>query len=203
MVRLVTGGTGFIGRHLLRELARRDGDTWVLVREASLPRFEKLAADLGAGGRIRAVAGDITSLDLGGEWDKRLEGVDIYHLAAVYDLEASEQDNERANVGGTANVVALARRLGARIHHMSSIAVAGGRWKGKFTEEMFAEGQVLDHPYYRTKYEAERLVRESGVAFRVYRPGLGDGRHRAQARPRRPDLSSHGSGRAQPWRRDE
>jgi NAD(P)-dependent dehydrogenase (short-subunit alcohol dehydrogenase family) len=172
VVRLVTGGTGFIGRHLLRELARRDGDTWVLVREASLPRFEKHVSELGAGERIRAVTGDITQLDLGADLDKRLKGADIYHLAAVYDLEATEEANERANVGGTASVVALAQRLGARIHHMSSIAVAGGRWKGKFTEEMFAEGQVLDHPYYRTKYEAERLVRESGVPFRVYRPGL-------------------------------
>jgi NAD(P)-dependent dehydrogenase (short-subunit alcohol dehydrogenase family) len=55
---------------------------------------------------------------------------------------------------------------------MSSIAVAGSRWKGKFTEEMFAEGQVLDHPYYRTKYDAEKIVRESGLRFRIYRPGL-------------------------------
>ena len=55
---------------------------------------------------------------------------------------------------------------------MSSIAVAGARWKGKFTEEMFDEGQVLDHPYYRTKFEAEKLVRESGLPYRIYRPGL-------------------------------
>ena len=172
MVRLVTGGTGFIGRHLLRELARRDGDTWVLVREASLPRFETLVAGFGARDRIRAVTGDITRLDLGGDFDTRLKGADVYHLAAVYDLEASEEANQRANVEGTANVVALVQRIGGRIHHMSSIAVAGGKWRGKFTEEMFAEGQSLDHPYYRTKYEAERLVRESGVPFRIYRPGL-------------------------------
>src|SRR5438034_4780305 len=37
---------------------------------------------------------------------------------------------------------------------------------------MFDEGQVLDHPYYRTKFEAEKIVRASGVRFRVYRPGL-------------------------------
>src|SRR4029077_2818113 len=121
---------------------------------------------------IRAVTGDVTRLDLGGEVEKRLKGADIYHLAAAYELQASEEAHERAHVGGTAHVVALAQRVGARIHHMSSIAVAGGKWKGKFTEEMFAEGQVLDHPYYRTKYEAERLVRESGVPFRIYRPGL-------------------------------
>src|SRR5439155_13644092 len=51
-------------------------------------------------------------------------------------------------------------------------AVAGSRWKGKFSEQMFAEGQVLDHAYYRTKYDAEKIVRESPARFRIYRPGL-------------------------------
>ena len=174
MVRLVTGGTGFIGRHLLRELARREGTTYVLVREASRPRLERLIASLGAANRMQALVGDITAPGLGlSETDRsQLQGADIYHLAAVYDLEASEEANERANVGGTRNAVALAEQLSARLHHVSSIAVAGGKWKGKFTEEMFEAGQVLDHPYYKTKYEAESMVRASSVRYRIYRPGL-------------------------------
>ena len=174
MVRLVTGGTGFIGRHLLRELARREGTTYVLVREASRPRLERLIASLGAASHMQAMVGDITAPGLGlSETDRsQLQGADIYHLAAVYDLEASEEANERANVGGTRNVVALAEQLSARLHHVSSIAVAGGKWKGKFTEEMFEAGQVLDHPYYKTKYEAESMVRASSVRYRIYRPGL-------------------------------
>ncbi|HET7465031.1 MAG TPA: SDR family oxidoreductase [Candidatus Dormibacteraeota bacterium] len=167
MTRLVTGGTGFIGRHLVRELAKREGVTYVLVRPGSRSRVE--ATD-----RVRPVQGDITlpMLGLSAEDRAHLKSADIFHLAAVYDLEASAEADERANVEGTRNVVELARILEARLHHMSSIAVAGGKWKGKFTEDMFAEGQKLDHPYYRTKYEAERLVRESGVRFRIYRPGL-------------------------------
>jgi NAD(P)-dependent dehydrogenase (short-subunit alcohol dehydrogenase family) len=174
MVRLVTGGTGFIGRHLLRLLARRNGVTFVLVRPASRERLEALIDSLGAREGLRPVEGDITRPLLGLDADDqgRLRGADVYHLAAVYDLEAPEDANERANVEGTRNVVELAQRIGARLHHMSSIAVAGARWKGLFTEEMFAEGQVLDHPYYRTKYEAERIVRESSVRWRIYRPGL-------------------------------
>ena len=172
MIRLVTGGTGFIGRHLLRELAKREGETWVLVRERSLAKFEEMVAGMDAGGRLKPLVGDITQLELAPEDERRLRGADVYHLAAVYDLEATAQVNERSNVDGTRNVVALARRLGARLHHMSSIAVAGGKFKGKFTEDMFAEGQSLDHAYYRTKYEAEQIVRESGLRFRVYRPGL-------------------------------
>ena len=167
MVRLVTGGTGFIGRYLLRELAKREGTTYVLVRPGS-------RAKLQASERVQLVEGDITLPMLGlSETDRaRLKGAEIFHLAAVYDLEASAEADERANVEGTRHVVELAQNLGARLHHMSSIAVAGGKWKGKFTEDMFAEGQKLDHPYYRTKYEAERLVRESSVRYRVYRPGL-------------------------------
>src|SRR5689334_3241622 len=173
MVRLVTGGTGFIGRHLLRALARRDGETYVLVRPASRAALNAYIGSLGARS-MKAIAGDITepSLGLSAEDHARLKGAEIFHLAAVYDLEASAEADESANVEGTRNVVELSQSLGARLHHMSSIAVAGGRWKGKFTEEMFAEGQKLDHPYYRTKYEAERLVRESSVRWRIYRPGL-------------------------------
>ncbi|HUE66810.1 MAG TPA: SDR family oxidoreductase, partial [Candidatus Acidoferrum sp.] len=148
-MRLVTGGTGFIGRHLLRLLARRDGDTFVLVRPASRERLEALIDSLGVRDSLRPVEGDITEplLGLDAADQERLAGADVYHLAAVYDLEAPEDANERANVAGTRNVLELASRIGARVHHMSSIAVAGARWKGPFTEEMFAEGQDLDHPY--------------------------------------------------------
>ncbi|HEY6875069.1 MAG TPA: SDR family oxidoreductase [Candidatus Dormibacteraeota bacterium] len=167
MTRLVTGGTGFIGGYLLRELAKRDGTTYVLVRAASRSKLH--ATD-----RIQPMTGDITQsmLGLSAADREKLTGADIFHLAAVYDLEAPADADERANVEGTRHVVELAKSLDARLHHMSSIAVAGASWKGRFTEDMFAEGQKLDHPYYRTKYEAEKLVRESGVRHRIYRPGL-------------------------------
>jgi len=173
MVRLVTGGTGFIGRHLLRQLARRDGTTYVLVRQASRDRLDTFVRSIGGAGRLEPLVGDITAPGLGLQRDASLlQGADVYHLAAVYDLEAPEADNQRANVEGTRHVVELAKALGARLHHVSSIAVAGDKWKGKFTEDMFAEGQALNHPYYRTKYEAEKIVRESSLRFRIYRPGL-------------------------------
>ena len=174
MVRLVTGGTGFIGRYLLTQLAKRGDPTYLLVRAGSRGKADAIIQALGAGARVRPLEGNITVFGLGlrAADRTRLKGADVYHLAAVYDLEAPEDESERVNVEGTRNVVRFAEAVGGRIHHVSSIAVAGSRWKGKFTEDMFAEGQSLDHAYYRTKYEAEKLVRESSAPFRIYRPGL-------------------------------
>jgi len=172
----VTGATGFIGKHLLRQLLRREGDINVLVRPGSRARLDDLVASLAAESRISAVEGDITKSLAGcSELDQaRLKGAEFFHLAAVYDLEADEEANRLANVEGTRNVVALANAVGAaRLHHVSSIAVAGGKWRGDFTEEMFDEGQSLDHPYYSTKFESEKIVRnDAKVPFRVYRPGI-------------------------------
>src|SRR4029450_7654451 len=58
-------------------------------------------------------------------------------------------------------------------HHMSSIAVAGLYDEGTFNEDMFDEGQKLAHPYHRTKFESEKLVRERVQApTRIYRPSV-------------------------------
>jgi len=77
-------------------------------------------------------------------------------------------------VEGTRNVVRFANAVrAARLHHVSSIAVAGGSFRGEFTEDSFDEGQELGQPYYRTKFDAEKIVRgEARVPFRVYRPGI-------------------------------
>ncbi|MHB8718476.1 MAG: SDR family oxidoreductase [Candidatus Dormibacteria bacterium] len=172
----VTGATGFIGRQLVPLLLARGGEVHALVRPGSRHRFAALRDRLDPDGRrLHPVYGDIAEPGLGiNEADaERLHGASVFHLAAVYDLTASAADTERANIDGTRNTVDSANAIGAaRFHHVSSIAVAG-RFKGVFTEAMFDEGQVLDHPYFATKYEAERIVREScQVPWRVYRPGM-------------------------------
>jgi NAD(P)-dependent dehydrogenase (short-subunit alcohol dehydrogenase family) len=174
---VVTGATGFIGRHLLRLLAGDGEQIHALVRPQSRQRLRDVVAGLPRGGRnVRALAGDITKKELGvgAGAQQSLGGAEVFHLAAVYDLEADDEANELANVQGTRNAVALANAIGAsRFHHISSIVVAGARFKGEFSEEMFDQGQVLDNPYYRTKFEAERIVREeSRVPIRIYRPGI-------------------------------
>jgi len=172
----ITGATGFIGRHLLPLLLRREGEVAVLVRPGSRHRFAALRERFDPDGdRLRPVMGDIAETELGiaAEELERLGGAHVFHLAAIYDLLADEAETERANITGTRHVVELANRIGAAcLHHVSSIAVAG-QYRGQFTEDMFDEGQVLDHAYFRTKYEAEAIVRrEAHVPWRVYRPGI-------------------------------
>jgi NAD(P)-dependent dehydrogenase (short-subunit alcohol dehydrogenase family) len=174
----VTGATGFIGRHLVeRLLARDNGPIYVLVRESSQDRLNELTERWGDPKRIKPVVGDISEPRLGLDADvrKKLKGEvdDFFHLAALYDMTADESRNALLNVGGTQNAVDFANEIGAeRFHHMSSIAVAG-LYKGTFTEPMFDEGQELAHPYHRTKFESEKLVRERVKgAWRVYRPSL-------------------------------
>jgi NAD(P)-dependent dehydrogenase (short-subunit alcohol dehydrogenase family) len=174
---LVTGATGFIGRHLVECLLEREGTIHVLVREGSRARLEELFAGWGADeGRIVPVVGDLTAPLLGvSDGDRKaLGGVDhFFHLAAVYDMEADDETNRKLNVEGTRSAVELANDLGAKhFHHTSSIAVSG-RYRGLFLENMFDEGQKFGDPYSRTKFESEKLVREEcRVPWRVYRPGI-------------------------------
>ena len=172
----VTGATGFIGRHLVERLLEREGDIHVLVREGSREKLDALIERWDAADRIKPVAGDLTEPMLGvSEEDRKaLAGVEhFFHLAAIYDMTADETQNAMLNVGGTQNAVQLANDVGAGVfQHVSSVAVAG-RYKGHFTEDMFDEGQELHTPYHRTKFEAEKLVREKVQgAWRVYRPAV-------------------------------
>ena len=169
----VTGATGFVGRHLVAELLKRDGTIYALVREGSRGKLDSLVQRLGAKeGRIVPVTGDLSKPGLGVDaFDEKIDH--LFHLAAVYDVEADEEASERANVDGTKHVIEFANAHDVgRFHHTSSIAVAG-TYKGVFQEDMFDEGQTLPHHYHRTKYEAERLVRESvETKLLVYRPGI-------------------------------
>ena len=169
----VTGATGFIGRHLVERLLEREGDIYVLVREGSRDKLAQLVEGWGHADRIKPVIGDLTQPKLGVETD--LPRIDhFFHLAAVYDMAADEERNAQVNVAGTQNAVDLANSLDVGMfHHTSSIAVAGLFSDGTFTEDMFDEGQKLAHPYHRTKFESERVVRERVKApLRIYRPSI-------------------------------
>jgi NAD(P)-dependent dehydrogenase (short-subunit alcohol dehydrogenase family) len=181
MAHLVTGATGFIGRSLVPLLlARSDEPVFVVVRDSEGSR-ERLAALLERCGpgrdRVQVVEGDL-DLPSMGVADDALAGLrgkvdHMFHLAALYDMRADEDDMIRANVEGAEHAVELAEALEVGcLHHVSSIAAAG-RYRGSFREDMFDEAEGLDDPYFRTKHDSERVVRETcSRPWRVYRPGI-------------------------------
>ncbi|HEX6708179.1 MAG TPA: SDR family oxidoreductase [Albitalea sp.] len=175
----VTGATGFIGKRLVKTLLERRGSTvYFLLRPESEGKVADLLAYWGVS-KTRAIPvyGDLTTKKLGvsAEDVKGLKGqIDhLYHLAAVYDLSADEESQVQVNIEGTRNAVEFAKAIDAgHLHHVSSIAAAG-LYEGVFREDMFEEAEGLDHPYFMTKHESEKIVRkESKVPWTVYRPAM-------------------------------
>ncbi|MBE7417524.1 MAG: SDR family oxidoreductase [Ideonella sp.] len=175
----VTGATGFIGKRLVKALLARRGTTvHFLLRPGSEDKLPALREYWGAGAaRTHAVAGDLAAKKLGIAADAldALKGkLDaVFHLAAVYDLGADAESQLQVNVEGTRHVVEFAKAVKAgHFHHVSSIAAAG-LYEGVFREDMFAEAENLDHPYFMTKHESEKIVRtECKLPWTVYRPAL-------------------------------
>ncbi len=181
----VTGATGFIGRNLVERLLQREGTIYALVRAGSRGRLEELRTGWGAdGARVVPVAGDLTQPGLAvAEEDlvaMRGEIDHFFHLAAIYDITAKADVQELANVEGTRNAIELAGALDAGCFHLASSIAVAGLYRGVWREDMFDEAERLDNnPYFRTKHESERLVREDCPRpWRVYRPGIvvGDSR---------------------------
>jgi NAD(P)-dependent dehydrogenase (short-subunit alcohol dehydrogenase family) len=175
----VTGATGFIGKRLVKALLARRGTTvHFLVRPGSEGKLAALYEFWGVSkNRAVPVIGDLTAKKLGVASDtiKALKGqiAGVYHLAAIYDLGADEESQVRVNIEGTRNVCEFAKAVDAgHLHHVSSIAAAG-LYEGVFREDMFDEAEGLDHPYFMTKHESEKIVRkECKVPWTVYRPAV-------------------------------
>jgi NADH dehydrogenase len=148
----VTGGSGFVGGHVVHELRRRD------LRVRCLVRDPRRASKLQAWG-AELFQGDITdpvSLRRG------LEGADaVVHLVAI--RQGRPQEFRRVMVDGMRNLLAAMRDAGSgRLVHMSALGTS--------------EASKDLVPYYGAKWETEELVRGSGVPYVIFRPSFIFGR---------------------------
>ncbi len=178
MAYFVTGATGFIGRYLVANLLKRGRPIYVLVRKDSEKKLAAMRKHWGADDKtVIGVEGDLEKAGMGvaAADVRKLKGkVDhFFHLAAIYDLKATAEAQQLANVDGTKNAVKFANAIGVGcFQHVSSIAAAG-LYDGTFREDMFDEAEDLDHPYFKTKHDSEGIVRrECKRPFRIYRPGF-------------------------------
>ncbi len=171
-----TGFPGFLGSELLPRILRRrpDAVAHCLVQ----PKFAALAREraVAFGERVRIVEGDICSR-IGAAAE---EVVEIWHLAAIYDLSVPESLGRAVNVDGTKNVLDFAERCPAleRLHYVSTCYVSG-RHEGRFREDDLEVGQSFNNFYESTKYLAEVEVRKRrGLPVTIYRPSVvvGDSR---------------------------
>jgi short-subunit dehydrogenase len=175
----VTGGTGLIGRAVVARLLARGIDVTLLLRPGAERRrseaLETLRAEaLRLERSLQTVEGDLGAPELGLSSTSREalgRAAHCFHIAALYDIDADERELLEINVEGTRRLLRVLGEAGfsGRLHHASSIAVAGD-FEGRFSEAMFDEGQGFPHPYHRSKYESEKLVRESSFDYRIYRP---------------------------------
>lgn len=159
---LVTGGTGFIGRHLCRRLLAEGCRVRVLCR----------CADLGdLAGRVEAATGDVTRPET---LPAALAGADaVFHLASALGATPfGPQGFQAVNAGGTRNLLAAAGAAGVRrIVHCSSVGVLGGVRGGPATEDAPLRPE---DDYERSKAEGERIARReaaAGLPVVIVRPG--------------------------------
>lgn len=171
----VTGGTGFIGGHVVRQLLDCGHDVVALVREA------QRATDLVSAG-AQLAEGDITDRE---SMREPMRGVDgVFHIAAWYKVGAKDaKAAERINVEGTRNVLELMQELEIPKGVYTSTVAVFSDTKGKLVNESYRfNGKHLSE-YDRTKwlahYEVALPMIENGLPLVIVQPGLvyGPGDH--------------------------
>ena len=161
---LVTGATGLVGSHLVERLAADGWQVRALVRDPGR------AAWLAAAGAALA-PGDVLDEE---SLARAAAGCDaIFHTAAAVTPQGGWEAFRRPNIDGTRNAIAAAERSGARLLHLSSVAVYGqqGRFRtdGRKTDEATPLGPLRSGAHYaRSKRESEALVMEAHRAGRIW-----------------------------------
>ena len=144
---LVTGGTGFVGSHLIRRLRKDDIAVRAVARD---PNKAAWLRDLG----VDVVKGDISDK---ASLEKAAEGMEgVVHLVGIIQ-ETGRSTFRAVHVEGTRNMLEASRKAGVRhFFYQSALGTRPGARSA----------------YHKTKWEAEELVRASGIPFTILRPSL-------------------------------
>ena len=166
---LITGATGYLGIHILRELIDTDAENiYCLVRgksqEAAEGRLRTLLfyyfsdafKDL-FGKRLHIVLGDVTS-----DFGEGLKVDTVFNCAAIVKHFSEGTEIEDVNIGGAQRCVDYCVKTGAKLIHVST-ASTRGLWAGEVKDDVFTEqrlymGQFLGNKYIYSKFMAERLI---------------------------------------------
>jgi dihydroflavonol-4-reductase len=165
----VTGGTGFIGGHLVRKLRQRGDEVVALVRS---PERGRELRDLGC----ELIQGDLERVD---ELRRGLEGCDsAFHAAAVYKVGIPKSERPAmydANVRGTERVLDAAANAGvSRIVYVSTVNVFGNTGGNVVDESYERPGDGYLSYYDETKFLSHQIVRDliqQGAPVIIVQPG--------------------------------
>ena len=182
---LLTGATGFLGVHILKELIAAGKTVYCLVRSEQRLR-DTVAYYFGgfASDRIIPVLGNVEAPDLGlgGSYDTLAGKIDtVFHCAANVQHAGDYSEHKRTNVQGTKNVIAFCLAAGAVLQHTSTVSVHGSATVIEATENAVFDENTLDigqhytdNVYIHSKYRAEEEViaaRKNGLKANIYRIG--------------------------------
>ena len=157
---LVTGGTGFIGSHLVEYLLSRGKDVRVLVRDPSKLRFD-----------VDFAVGDVTDADSLKEAFRDVE--EVYHLAALFRHDADPRKIWQVNYEGTKNVVEECLKRNVRLLHVSTVGVLGYANSKPLNEN--SPYRPNPNPYAQSKAKAEQYVLQKcrqGLDAVIIRPAF-------------------------------
>lgn len=194
---LLTGATGFLGIHVLREfLESETGSIYCMLRKGkrTIPEerlkillfyyFSKNYEDL-FGSRIHIIEGDITN---NSDFENCLTlPIDtVINCAANVKHFASGTEIEDINIGGVVNGVEFCKIMNCKFIQVSTVSVAGESLDGvppldtKLDEQTLYLGQSIDNKYVNSKFKAERVVLEAvmdGLDGKIMRAGNLMARH--------------------------
>jgi len=193
---LLTGVTGYLGAFLLKSILEASSAKVVCLVRFSNPsgrgrgegmsRLRKNLIDLGIWedyilDRVEVLPGNLGSRRFGlsqDEYEQLASRVDvIVHAGATVNLSYPYAAMRSANVAGTREIIRLAGKNGATLHHISTNGVLPASTEGWSEETTLDVDEVvkkLMDGYGQTKWVAEKLVQEAGargLPVRIYRPG--------------------------------